>query len=117
MLPIIKEVVVYHKMVRIAPEHMHKGREPRAKPKKASRLRRSNALKDLFKESNRRKIAPKDAKVGRPEPPRAKKHRKETLERVEAAESRKKNFKRRDIIEDMKTPVRKAVDKLKSLLK
>lgn len=104
-------------MVRIAPEHKHKGREPRAKPKKAPRLRRSNALKDLFKGSNRRKIAPKDAKVGRPEPPRAKKDRKDTLERVEAAESLKKAFKQYDIVEKMKVPARKAVDKLKTLLK
>lgn len=104
-------------MVRIAPEHKHKGREPRAKPKKAPRLRRSNALKDLFKGSNRRKIAPKDAKVGRPEPPSAKKHRKATLERVEAAESLKEAFKQYDIVEKMKIPARKAVDKLKSLLK
>lgn len=104
-------------MVRIAPEHKHKGREPRAKPKKAPRLRRSNALKDVFKGSNRRKIAPKDAKVGRPEPPRAEKHRKDTLDRVEAAESRKKVFKQYDIVEKMKAPARKAVDKLKNLLK
>lgn len=104
-------------MVRIAPEHKHKGREPRAKPKKAPRLRRSNALKDVFKGSSRRKIAPKDAKVGRPEPPRAKKDRKDTLDRVEAAESRKKVFKQYDIVEKMKVPARKAVDKLKNLLK
>lgn len=104
-------------MVRISPEHSHKPRERRPKPKKTPRLKHSNALRDLFKSPSRRKIAPKDVKVGRAESPRAKKHRKETLERVEAAESRKKNFKRRDIIEDMKTPVRKAVDKLKSLLK
>lgn len=112
-------IVSQEKMVRIAPEHSHKPRERRAKPKpkKTPRLKHSNALRDLFKSPSRRKIAPKDVKVGRAESPRAKKHRKESLERVEAAESRKKNLKRRDIVEDMKTPVRKAVDKLKTLLK
>lgn len=101
-------------MTRIAPEHSHKPRERPSKPKKAPRLKRSGALRNLFKGPNQHKIHPKDAKVGRPESPRAKRYRRDTQERVE---KHKNTARQIDVVDKMTTPVRKAVDKMKRLLK
>lgn len=101
-------------MSRIAPEHSHKPRERPPKPKKAPRLKRVGALKNLFKSPSRRKIHPKDVKVGHADSPRAKKHRRESQERVEKHKNMSRAF---DVVDKMTTPARKAADKLKRLLK
>lgn len=101
-------------MARIAPEHSHKPRERPPKPKKTPRLKRSGAMKNLFKSSSKTKIHPKDTKVGRPESPRMKRHRKDSQDRVER---HKRTGRKLDVVDKMVTPARKAVDKFKSLLK
>lgn len=101
-------------MTRIAPEPSYKPRQRPPKPKKAPRLKRSGALKNLFKSSSRHKVHPKDAKVGRPESPKAKKNRRENQERVEKYINTSRAL---DVIDKMTTPARKAVDKMKRLLK
>lgn len=94
-------------MVRIAPLHTHKPREIPPKPKKAPRLKRSGATMNLHKGVNIRKIHPKDVRVGLPEGPRMKKYKKD----------KKDKQTKIDIVDKMTSPVRKAADKMLSLLK